>query len=157
MKQPSLVCGDGTCISPSEEYKTFAHGFYQKPKKKIWIAYLYPRGEYELFKQVANDKRAYLVTTLMAHKKGSPNPLLIEKSCGNISMVNAVTQILYLTQLHVGSMNKMRLPITTGYADKICKNLDYVPTGQVENKLSFPYHMSNIHHKNENLPQFYVA
>ena len=78
-----------------------------------------------------------LVTTLMAHKKGSPNPLLIEKSCGNISMVNAVTQILYLTQLHVGSTNKLRLPITTGYADKICKNLDYVPTGQVEDKLFF--------------------
>ena len=86
---------------------------------------------------VFNDKQAYLVTTLMAHKKGSPNPLLIEKSCGNISMVKAVTQILYLTQLHVGSTNKLRLPITTGYADKICKNLDYVPTGQVENKLFF--------------------
>ena len=86
---------------------------------------------------VFNDKQAYLVTTLMTHKKGSPNPLLIEKSCGNISMVNAVTQILYLTQLHVGSTNKLRLPITTGYADKICKNLDYVPTGQVENKLFF--------------------
>ncbi len=86
---------------------------------------------------VFNDKKAYLVTTLMKNKKGSPNPLLIEKSCGDISMVDAVTQVLYLTQLHVGSTNKLRLPVTTGYADKICKNLDYVPAGQVENKLFF--------------------
>ena len=86
---------------------------------------------------IFNDRKAYLVTTLMKNKKGSPNPLLIEKSCGDISMVDAVTQILYLTQLHVGSTNKLRLPITTGYADKICKNLDYVPAGQVENKLFF--------------------
>lgn len=86
---------------------------------------------------VFNDKKAYLVTTLMKNKKGSPNPLIIEKCCGSVSMENAVTQVLYLTQLHVGSTNKLRLPITTGYADKICKNLDYVPTGQIENKLFF--------------------
>lgn len=86
---------------------------------------------------VFNDKKAYLVTTLMKNKKGSPNPLIIEKSCGDIPMTDAVTQVLYLSQLHVGSTNKLRLPITTGYADKICKNLDYVPTGQVENKLFF--------------------
>jgi argonaute-like protein implicated in RNA metabolism and viral defense len=86
---------------------------------------------------IFNNNKAYLVTTLMKNKKGSPNPLVIEKSCGDISMEDAVTQVLYLTQLHVGSTNKLRLPITTGYADKICKNLDYVPTGQVENKLFF--------------------
>lgn len=86
---------------------------------------------------IFSENKAYLVTTLMKNKKGSPNPLIVEKSCGDISMADAVTQVLYLTQLHVGSTNKLRLPITTGYADKICKNLDYVPTGQVENKLFF--------------------
>ncbi len=86
---------------------------------------------------VYNDNKAYLVTTIMKNKKGSPNPLLIEKACGDVSITDAVTQILYLSQLHVGSTQKTRLPITTGYADKICKNLDYVPTGQVENKLFF--------------------
>lgn len=35
-------------------------------------------------------------------------------------MVHIIKQILYLIQLHVGSTQKMRLPITTGYADKIC-------------------------------------
>lgn len=86
---------------------------------------------------VFNENRAYLVTTLMKNKKGSPNPLLIEKNYGDISMEDAVAQILYLTQLHVGSTQKPRLPVTTDYADKICKNLEYVPTGQVENKLFF--------------------
>lgn len=86
---------------------------------------------------IFNDSKAFLVTTPMKNKKGSPNPLIIEKSCGDVSMKAAVAQVLYLSQLHVGSTNKMRLPITTGYADKICKNLDYVPTGQVENKLFF--------------------
>lgn len=86
---------------------------------------------------VFNDKKAYLVSTLMKKKKGSPNPLLIEKNCGDVSITDAATQVLYLTQLHVGSTQKPRLPVTTGYADKICKNLEYVPTGQVENKLFF--------------------
>ena len=86
---------------------------------------------------VFNDNKAYLVSTLMKGKKGSPNPLVIERTCGDISMTDAVTQVLYLTQLHVGSTQKPRLPITTGYADKICKNLEYVPTGKVENKLFF--------------------
>jgi hypothetical protein len=86
---------------------------------------------------IYNNDKAYLVSTIMKNKKGSPNPLLIEKVCGDITIGEAVTQILYLTQLHVGSTQKPRLPITTGYADKICKNLDFVPSGQVENKLFF--------------------
>ncbi|SDB53878.1 Piwi domain-containing protein [Butyrivibrio sp. INlla16] len=86
---------------------------------------------------VFNDKKAYLVSTLMKKRKGSPNPLLIEKNCGDVSITDAAAQVLYLTQLHVGSTQKPRLPVTTGYADKICKNLEYVPAGQVENKLFF--------------------
>lgn len=86
---------------------------------------------------VYDDNKAYLISTVMKNKKGSPNPLLIEKACGDITIEEAVTQILYLSQLHVGSTQKTRLPITTGYADKICKNLDYVPSGQIENKLFF--------------------
>ena len=66
---------------------------------------------------VYNNKKGYLVTTNMKNKKGSPNPLLIEKKIGNISMPDILKQVLYLSQLHVGSTNKMRLPITTGYAD----------------------------------------
>ena len=86
---------------------------------------------------VYNQKEAYLVTTDMKRKKGSPNPLRIEKKCGDTSMTDIIRQVLYLTQLHVGSTQKMRLPVTTGYADKICKNREFVPEGRVDNKLFF--------------------
>lgn len=86
---------------------------------------------------IYNGRKAYLVTTEIDEKKGSPNPLLIEKKCGNISMAKILYQIFYLAQLHVGSTKKMRLPITTGYADKICKNKDFVPEGEMDHKLFF--------------------
>lgn len=86
---------------------------------------------------VYNDKEAYLVTTDMKNKKGSPNPLLIEKRYGDMKMSDIITQVFYLSQLHVGSVQKMRLPITTGYADKICKNREYVPEGEMSNRLFF--------------------
>lgn len=84
-----------------------------------------------------NEKKAYLVTTDMKNRKGSPNPLLVEKKCGNAKMTDLLQQVLYLTQLQVGSIQKMRLPITTGYADKICKNREFVPEGKVDDKLFF--------------------
>lgn len=86
---------------------------------------------------VYNNSKGYLVTTDMKNKKGSPNPILVEKKCGNISMADVLTQILYLSQLHVGSTHKMRLPITTGYADKICKNRDFIPEGKMDDRLFF--------------------
>lgn len=86
---------------------------------------------------IYNKDKGYLVTTNLGNKKGSPNPLLIEKKCGNLSMPTILTQILYLSQLHVGSTHKLRLPITTGYADKICKNKDFVPEGKMDDRLFF--------------------
>lgn len=86
---------------------------------------------------VYNEKEAYLVTTSMKQKKGSPNPILVEKKYGTLSMPQILRQILYLTQLHVGSTQKTRLPITTGYADKICKNREFVPEGKIDKKLFF--------------------
>ena len=65
------------------------------------------------------------------------NPLLIEKKSGSLSMAKILTQIMYLSQLHVGSTHKMRLPITTGYADKICKKRDFVPDGKMDDRLFF--------------------
>lgn len=86
---------------------------------------------------VYNNNKGYLVTTNITNKKGSPNPILIEKKCGDVSMENILKQVLYLSQLHVGSTHKMRLPITTGYADKICKNRDFVPEGKMDDRLFF--------------------
>lgn len=71
----------------------------------------------------------------MKNKKRSPNSLLVEKKCGDISMADTLKQILYLSQLHVGSTQKMRLPITAGYADKICKNLEFVLEGKMDQRL----------------------
>ena len=86
---------------------------------------------------VYNKQKAFLVTTNMKNKKGSPNPLLVEKKCGDISMGDILKQIFYLSQLHVGSTQKMRLPITTGYADKICKNREFVAEGKMDQRLFF--------------------
>lgn len=86
---------------------------------------------------VYNKNKAYLVTTDMKNKKGSPNPILIEKKCGDIDITDIIVQILYLSQLHIGSTQKMRLPVTTGYADKICKNREFVPEGKVDKRLFF--------------------
>ena len=86
---------------------------------------------------VYNADKGYLVTTNMKNKKGSPNPILLEKKCGNLSVADILTQVLYLSQLHVGSTQKMRLPITTGYADKICKNREFVPEGKMDDRLFF--------------------
>ena len=86
---------------------------------------------------IYNNNKGYLVTTNMKNKKGSPNPLLFEKKCGDVPMTIILKQVLYLSQLHVGSTQKMRLPITTGYADKICKNREFVPEGKMDNRLFF--------------------
>lgn len=80
---------------------------------------------------------AYLVSTDMSKKKGSPNPILLEKKHGDLPMKDIIKQVLYLSELHVGSTQKMRLPITTGYADKICKNREFVPEGKMQNRLFF--------------------
>lgn len=86
---------------------------------------------------IYNNNKGYLVTTNMKNKKGSPNPLLLEKKCGDVPMTIVLKQVLYLSQLHVGSTQKMRLPITTGYADKICKNREFVPEVKMDNRLFF--------------------
>ncbi|WP_168354900.1 hypothetical protein [Clostridium sartagoforme] len=52
-------------------------------------------------------------------------------------MLTVLNQIYALTQIHVGSTKSLRLPITTGYADKICKSIDFIPQGILDNKLFF--------------------
>ena len=52
-------------------------------------------------------------------------------------METVVQQILALSCMHFGATKKSRLPVTTYYADKICKNIDYVPEGKFGNRLFF--------------------
>ncbi|MDE5861103.1 MAG: hypothetical protein K2H28_02805, partial [Ruminococcus sp.] len=68
---------------------------------------------------------------------GAPKPLNILHKHGNLSIEEVVLQIYALSELHVGSTQSTRLPMTTYYADKICKASEYIPRGQVYNKLYF--------------------
>lgn len=86
---------------------------------------------------VVNKNKAYVVTTDIKENLGSPRPLKIEKTYGNLDMLTILNQIYALSQIHVGSTKSMRLPITTGYADKICKAIEFIPQGVLDNKLYF--------------------
>lgn len=86
---------------------------------------------------IVKDDKAYMVTTDIKESLGSPKPLKIEKSYGDIDMLTVLHQIYALTQIHVGATKSLRLPITTGYADKICKAIEFIPQGRVDNRLFF--------------------
>lgn len=81
--------------------------------------------------------KAFIVTTDIKDSLGSPKPLKIEKTYGDIDIVTLINQIYALTQIHVGSTKSLRLPITTGYADKICKSIEFIPQGKLDNRLFF--------------------
>ena len=55
VKLPNLICGNKKILKTGDEYRVFNYGFYQKPDHKIKVGYLYPHGEFELLKRVAND------------------------------------------------------------------------------------------------------
>ena len=84
-----------------------------------------------------NDDEAFVVTTDIKDGKASPRPLHIKKQVGDIPMETVVKQVLALSCMHFGATKKSRLPVTTYYADKICKNIDYVPEGKIGNRLFF--------------------
>ena len=84
-----------------------------------------------------SDDEAFVVTTDIKEGRASPRPLHIKKQVGNLSMDIIVRQILTLSCMHFGATKKSRLPVTTFYADKICKNIDYVPEGKFGNRLFF--------------------
>lgn len=90
------------------------------------------KGQY-----VINGNKAFIVTTDIKENLGSPKPLKIEKTYGDLDMITILNQIYALSQIHVGSTKSMRLPITTGYADKICKVIEFIPSGRLDNKLFF--------------------
>ena len=84
-----------------------------------------------------NEDEAFIVTTDIKDGKASPRPLHIKKQVGNLQMKIVVQQILALSCMHFGATKKSRLPVTTYYADKICKNIDYIPEGKFGNNLFF--------------------
>ncbi|MDE6425637.1 MAG: hypothetical protein K2K89_05830, partial [Ruminococcus sp.] len=87
---------------------------------------------------IIKDNEAFIVTTQrQASYGGAPQPLNIVHKHGALSMNEIVIQIYTLSELHVGSTQSTRLPMTTYYADKICKANEYIPKGKVYNKLYF--------------------
>lgn len=86
---------------------------------------------------VIKDNEAYIVTTDVKSYLGSPRPLLLVHRHGNLSIENVARQVYILSELHIGSMRTSRLPLTTLYADKICKHHNHVPHDILTNKLYF--------------------
>lgn len=78
-----------------------------------------------------------LITTSPNERMGAPNPIRIVKVAGLLDIETITKQIYCLTKIHVGAKQNTRLPITTNYADKICKNLEYIPKNEFLYKLYF--------------------
>ena len=86
---------------------------------------------------VIKDNTAYIVTTDVISRLGAPRPLLLVHRHGNLSVESITRQIYILSEIHIGSMRTSRLPLTTLYADKICKHHNHVPYDILTNKLYF--------------------
>ena len=95
------------------------------------------RGRYanpDVGTMILSKSMAFLVTT--EGHFGAPHPIRIEpKYNPTMTLETAARQIYYLTKIDAGCPNNVRLPITTFYADKICKALDYMP----KDKISLPF------------------
>ena len=63
------------------------------------------------------DDFAYMVTTSPHSRIGMANPLRIKKVYGEQSIKQIVEDVYKLSFMHVGSIIKCRLPVTTHYAD----------------------------------------
>ena len=86
---------------------------------------------------IIKGNEAYLISTAVKPFLGAPRPLLLVHRKGELPMEHIVRQIYVLSEMHVGSMRTSRLPLTTLYADKICKHHDHVPHDTLSNKLFF--------------------
>lgn len=86
---------------------------------------------------ILKGNEAYLISTAVKPFLGAPRPLLLVHQKGDLSMESIVRQIYILSEMHIGSMRTSRLPLTTLYADKICKHHDHVPHDTLSNKLFF--------------------
>lgn len=65
-----------------------------------------------------DDSNVFLISSPPPFKDCTPRPVRI-RNHGPISLENAVKSVLALTQLHYGSLNPPRMPVTIHYSDKI--------------------------------------
>lgn len=63
------------------------------------------------------DDMAYMITTNPRDSIGMAQPIRVNKVFGDSSIEDIVRDIYDLSYMHIGSINKCRLPVTTYYAD----------------------------------------
>ena len=85
------------------------------------------------------ENEAYLITTNPSGAMGMARPLRIKKVYGHQSMQNIIEDVYKLSFMHIGSIMKSRLPITTHYADlsSIYSQRDFMPKKIDTNILHF--------------------
>ena len=85
------------------------------------------------------ENLAYIITTKPHDKIGMAKPLRIKRVYGNQNMKDIVEDVYKLSFMHVGSIIKSRLPITTHYADlsSTCGNRELIPNNMDSNALHF--------------------
>ncbi len=64
-------------------------------------------------------KEALVISSPPPFKNSTPRPLKVIKKSGNIDLIQAIRSVLSLTELHYGSLNPPRLPVTIHYSDQI--------------------------------------
>ncbi len=66
-----------------------------------------------------NANQALVISSPPPFKNSTPRPLKVIKKSGNIDLTQAIRSVLSLTELHYGSLNPPRLPVTIHYSDQI--------------------------------------
>ena len=87
----------------------------------------------------SKDNFAYMITTNPYGKIGMAKPLRIRRVYGNQPMENIVEDVYKLSFMHIGSILKSRLPVTTNYADlsSIYGIRELMPNNMDNNTLHF--------------------
>lgn len=98
---------------------------------KIWET---EQGSY-----YTKDNKAYIVTTNPYHKLGMAQPIRVTKVHGEQSIDSIVLDVYKLSFMHIGSILKARLPVTTYYADlsSTFGNRGLMPSNIDSNSLHF--------------------
>ena len=104
---------------------------HRDKENKKWIT--------EIGMCLKKENEAYLITTNPSENMGMARPLRIKKVYGNQNMDDIVKDIYKLSFMHIGSIMKSRLPITTHYADlsSIYSHRELMPKSVDNNILHF--------------------
>lgn len=108
-----------------------AENYNCEKENKKWIT--------EIGMCLKKENEAYLITTNPHGKMGMARPLRIKKVYGKQPMEYIIEDIYKLSFMHIGSIMKSRLPITTHYADlsSIYSHRDFMPKNIDTNILHF--------------------